>query len=195
MFRILYLKIYVLLNLIRVKLNNNINCGVKCRFRGRVRIDIDKNGKLILGNNITIISGMMLNPLGRDARSIIRIQGNGIVTIGSNSGMSNVSLWARNKISIGSDVKIGADCLIFDSDMHSLFYMERKCQNLDEPNAKTAPITIGDDVLIGTRCIITKGVCIGDRAIIGAGSVVTKSVPADEIWAGNPAKFIKKCSF
>ncbi len=33
---------------------------------------------------------------------------------------------------------------------------------------------------------------IGDEAVIGAGSVVTKNIPAGEIWAGNPAKLIRK---
>ena len=51
---------------------------------------------------------------------------------------------------------------------------------------------IGNDVFIGTNSLILKGVEIGDRSIIGAGSVVTKSVPASEIWAGNPAVFLRK---
>ena len=59
---------------------------------------------------------------------------------------------------------------------------------------KKKGITIEDDVLIGTRSIILKGVTIGARSIVGSGSVVTKSIPSDEIWAGNPAKFIKRIS-
>jgi acetyltransferase-like isoleucine patch superfamily enzyme len=54
------------------------------------------------------------------------------------------------------------------------------------------PIVIGDDVFIGANSIVLKGVNIGDRSIIGAGSVVSKNIPADEIWAGNPIKFIKR---
>lgn len=51
---------------------------------------------------------------------------------------------------------------------------------------------IGNDVWIGNRVMIKAGVTIGDGAIIGMGSVVTKDVGPYEIWAGNPAKMIRK---
>ena len=51
---------------------------------------------------------------------------------------------------------------------------------------------IGNDVWIGTEALIMPGITIADGAVIGARSVVTKNVGAYEIWAGNPAKFIKK---
>lgn len=51
---------------------------------------------------------------------------------------------------------------------------------------------IGNDVWIGSNAIVKSGVRIGDGAVIGMGSVVTKSVGNYEIWAGNPAKLIKK---
>ncbi|KFC23526.1 acyltransferase [Epilithonimonas lactis] len=44
---------------------------------------------------------------------------------------------------------------------------------------------------IGANATILGGVTIGQNALIGAGSVVTKDVPANEIWVGNPAKFLK----
>lgn len=51
---------------------------------------------------------------------------------------------------------------------------------------------VGNDVWIGERAMILAGIKIGDGAIIGGGSVVTKNVGAYEIWAGNPARFIRK---
>lgn len=51
---------------------------------------------------------------------------------------------------------------------------------------------IGHDVWIGSRALIKSGVNIGTGAVIGMGSVVTKDVPPFEIWAGNPAKLIRK---
>lgn len=51
---------------------------------------------------------------------------------------------------------------------------------------------IGNDVWIGSHCLIKAGVTIGDGAVVGMGSVVTKDVGPYEIWAGNPAKLIRK---
>ena len=58
-----------------------------------------------------------------------------------------------------------------------------------DPFSKTC---IGNDVWIGYGSIIKAGITIADGAIIGAGSVVTKNVGPYEIWAGNPAKLIRK---
>lgn len=55
-----------------------------------------------------------------------------------------------------------------------------------------AQTTVGNDVWIGSHCLIKGGVTIGDGAIVGMGSVVTKDIPPYEIWAGNPAKCIRK---
>lgn len=52
--------------------------------------------------------------------------------------------------------------------------------------------TIGNNVSIYTGSIIFGDVIIGNNVIIGAGSVVTKSIPDNQIWAGNPAKFIRE---
>jgi acetyltransferase-like isoleucine patch superfamily enzyme len=53
---------------------------------------------------------------------------------------------------------------------------------------------ICDNVFIGAHSIVLKGVTIGENSIIGSGSVVTKSIPANQIWAGNPAKIIRNIS-
>ena len=53
------------------------------------------------------------------------------------------------------------------------------------------PINIGNNVYIGTGCIILPGVNIGDNVIIGAGSVVTRNIPSGTVYAGIPARFIE----
>ena len=58
-----------------------------------------------------------------------------------------------------------------------------------EPYKET---TIGNDVWIGTHVLIKSGIHISNGAVVGMGSVVTKDIGPYEIWAGNPAKLIKK---
>ena len=70
-------------------------------------------------------------------------------------------------------------------------FLHRRDGVVDMANRIDKEIIIEDDVLIGTNCIVLKGVRIGARSIIGAGSIVTKDIPSDCIAAGNPAKVIK----
>ncbi len=53
-------------------------------------------------------------------------------------------------------------------------------------------VIIKRNAFIGCNTIVCKPVTIGENAIIGAGYVVTKNIPSNEVWAGNPAKFIKR---
>ena len=53
-------------------------------------------------------------------------------------------------------------------------------------------VHIGNDVWIGSHALIKSGVTISDGAVIGMGSVVTHDVGPYEIWAGNPARMIRK---
>ena len=51
---------------------------------------------------------------------------------------------------------------------------------------------IGNDVWIGNNCLIKSGISVGNGAVVGMGSILTKNVGPYEIWAGNPARFIRK---
>ena len=53
------------------------------------------------------------------------------------------------------------------------------------------PISIGNNVFIGSGCTILPGVSIGDNVVVGAGSIITKDLNADSVYAGTPAKKIK----
>lgn len=107
-----------------------------------------------------------------------------------NVGMSNVSIIATQAITIGQNVILGGNVTIADSDFHSMDSRHWFTEE-DAHHMSSEAIVIGDNVFIGMNAIILKGVHIGNNAIVGAGSVVTKDIPANEIWAGNPAKFIK----
>ena len=189
--RSLIIRMYIYWNRIKFKINN-IKLGKNSIITGGIYTLIDRKGKVIIGDNFTFSSGHSINPLSRNIKGVIRCTDNATIKIGNNVGLSSTCVWAHNSITIGNNVNIGGDCLIIDSDAHSLNYIDRRNIKTDQLNRKDKPIIIDDDVLIGTRCIILKGVTIGARSIIGAGSVVTKSIPADCIAAGNPCQILKE---
>lgn len=164
----------------------------------KIYLYLGENSHVTIGRNCTITSGEGINPLCRTQRAMIYAEPNARITVGNDTGMSSPCIWAKTSITIGDNVKIGGDCILLDTDAHNLDWKIRRStetasngQTIDCASAASMPIVIEDDVMIGTRCIILKGVTVGARSIIAAGSVVTKSIPADCIAGGNPAKVIK----
>lgn len=164
------------------------------------KIYIKGNGKVVIGDDFRFLSGDGINPLSRNTRGVIFTQSSDTqIVIGHRVGMSSTVLWAKEKISIGNDVNIGADCIIIDTDAHPHDYIQRRRAYAQEMGQEaylktipSAPVQIDDDVWIGARSQILKGVHIGARSIIAAGSVVTRDIPADVIAGGVPAKVIKR---
>ncbi len=98
--------------------------------------------------------------------------------------------------SIGEECVIGGGCHPIDWVSTSpVFYANKNVlkKTFSEKEFQEYKKTIiGNDVWIGSKCLIKAGVQIGDGAIIGMGSVVTHDVPPYEVWAGCPAHFIKR---
>jgi acetyltransferase-like isoleucine patch superfamily enzyme len=166
--------------------------GKNLIIQGNIYIKIGIESVVKIGDNCFFKSGRGINPLSRNIKSEICVEDGASLIIGNNCGFSSVCLWAHELIKIGDNVNIGADTILMDSDAHSLSYKDRRDVKIDLRNKKNIPIIIEDDVLIGARCIILKGVRIGARSVIGSGSIVVRNIPSDCIAAGNPAKIIKK---
>lgn len=153
------------------------------------KIDVARGGFCELGNHM-IIASDSYTAMGY--RSVIYVGKDAVLKIGHHTGINGTLIFCSKQIMIGNHVKIGGGCRIFDTNFHSVDWKVRMTDADKAIYNFSRPLYIGNNVFIGTGCIIGKGITIGDRAIIAAGSVVVKSVPADEIWGGNPAKFIKK---
>ncbi|HBE94862.1 MAG TPA: N-acetyltransferase [Desulfovibrio sp.] len=54
------------------------------------------------------------------------------------------------------------------------------------------PTVVKRGASIGSNVTLLCGLTVGENAVVGAGSVVTCDIPANEIWAGNPARFLRK---
>lgn len=109
------------------------------------------------------------------------------IHIGSGCAFSNnVTLCALDSITIGDRCLIGDMVSILDADHHELDPAQRW-----SGQGRITPVVIGNNVWIGSRAMILRGVSIGDHSVVGAGSVVTKSVPPGTLVAGNPAKVVR----
>jgi len=154
------------------------------------KLYISNSGKCIFGKKLRFNSSLTSNFVGINKPCTLAVGKGAKLIIGDYSGFSGVSIFCAKKITIGKNVNFGGNVSVWDTDFHPLDFLDRRDHNVNKINS--VPIFIEDDVFIGAHSIILKGVTIGARSIIGAGSIVTKSIPMDEIWAGNPAKFIKK---
>lgn len=104
------------------------------------------------------------------------------VTIGSGTYVNRrTEITCKSEVTIGERCAISWDVLISDTDYHQL----NESQNTD-------PVVIGDDVWVGAKAIILKGVTIGDGAVVAAGSVVTANVPPGTLVGGNPARELRE---
>lgn len=184
-------RIYINFLMVKIWKRNNISIASHVNFIGVPIISNNPNAKIIIGKNSVLCSSSHETALGVSHRIILRtLSPNAKLIIGKNVRMSGTTICAANSIFIGDRCVIGSDVWLVDTDFHSLNSKTRSSVD-DSKDANTAPVNIGNDVFIGGRSIILKGVTLGNNVIVGAGSVVTRSFPNNSIIAGNPAVLIK----
>ena len=92
-------------------------------------------------------------------------------------------------IRIAAGGLLGSEITIYDSDFHELTPGRRR-----GGRARMAEVELEEDVFVGDRVMILKGVRIGRGSVIGAGSVVCGPIPEGVIAAGNPARVLRELS-
>lgn len=166
----------------------HVTIGSNSKINGRIYCVSNSKQGIIIGDNVSINSCLKSNPIGGNERTILFAKGDGKITIGDNCGISNSVIFATKSIQICDNVLIGGNVKIYDTDFHWVDYNKR----INEEGGTAAEIIIKEGAFIGAHSIILKGVTIGERSVIGAGSVVTKDIPSDELWVGNPVRFVRK---
>lgn len=124
----------------------------------------------------------------------------GSIRVGSHCYVGQgTRIWSQVSVLIGNHVLISHLVDIHDTDSHPISADARRVDALGiletgiyhtPTETISEPIVIEDDVWIGAKAIILKGVTIGRGAIIAAGSVVTRDVEPFAIVAGNPARVV-----
>jgi len=174
---------------VRIRLRGG-TVGRNFRVRGWLQLHVHRSGVLAIGDNVRMNSGFANNAVGGFRRTGIWVGPCGMLTIGEGAGLSNCTLVCMERVTIGPRTLVGGDTNIYDTDFHPVCAAER---NASPPGrTKTRPVTIGRDCFIGGHAIILKGVSMGDGAVLGAGSVAVRDIPAREVWAGNPARLVRR---
>lgn len=98
----------------------------------------------------------------------------------------NIDIQRPWMIEIGNNVHITLGCTILQ---HGYDWSVLK-QVYGEVLGSSGKVTIGNNVFIGMKSTILKGVKIGDNVIIGANSLVNRDLKGNGVYGGNPAKYI-----
>lgn len=160
--------------------------------KGVPHVSVSRGSTFRIGSGFRMNNGNRGNPIGRPQPCTFFTGPGATLEIGNNVGMSSTALIAMSRIVVEDDVKFGGGVCVYDTDFHALDPALRKNPTTDRANAKTSPVTIRRGAFIGAHSTILKGVVVGADSVIGACSVVTKDIPPSEIWAGNPARFVRK---
>lgn len=182
--------------LLKLKYGNNLVVDGPIRIMGKLPIlKVPASSRVVLGKKVVLNSDAKRSNTALTFNCTFVCGLNGIIEIGDNTMLNGVSITAYEKVRIGKNCQIASCTLISDTDFHPVdpIIREREVNGhkIDHSEVNKRAVTIGDNVWIGWGCTILKGVTIGDNSIIAAGSVVLTDVPANVLYAGNPAEFKK----
>lgn len=162
--------------------------GKALRVRGPLRLHCHRTARIRIGDHCRIQSGFAGNPVGGNGRMSLWVGPGASLTLGHRVGLSNSTIVCLRSVTLEDEVFLGGDSKIYDTDFHSLDPRERLTPG--NPGSRTQPVVIHRRAFVGGHAILLKGTSVGEAAVVGAGSVVRSAVPALQIWAGNPARFL-----
>ena len=166
----------------------------------KTRLNIKGYGNKV-NLNQSLVSDTLINIIGN--RNVINVEKGvklrkaEIIIIGNNckieiqhgttfGSIKIVNAGTNNTMLIGKNGLFADHVEIWASDTHAIFDEHKNWIN------KEKPISIGNNVWIGSHVKILKGVNVADGAILGMGTLITKDVPKNVIVAGSPMRVIKE---
>lgn len=185
-----------------VTLKGSINIDSENIHIGMIKLGIN-NVSIYPNNGIVLEIDGIVNfkgtcNIGNNSALSVKSKTSGI-TIGNNfNATTSLKVVCYNKITIGEDVLIGWNCIICDTDFHSIINLNNNTEtNLPHSLSwemgyisQLEPIVIGNHVWIAHNCSIHKGSIIPSNIVVAAKSLVNKKldVPPFSMVAGCPSK-------
>lgn len=158
-------------------LRKNIKLGENCLIKKGVKIDTYCGGKIEIGDNCKIHEGAMLLTYGGD------------IKIGHDCSINPYCiLYGHGGLTIGNHVSIATHTIIIPANHN----FDNTKELITNQGITQKGIHIEDNIWLGANVKILDGVIIKTGCVVGAGSVVTKNTENNGIYAGVPAKLIKK---
>lgn len=149
--------------------------------------NVQVQGHLVAGNRGRMNIGDGVGISSTIATTEIVAEDNGFLEIGEGTFINyGCSISASEHVRIGNHCHIGTYTIIMDNDFHHV-EPERRHER-----PKSGPIILEDNVWLGARVTVLKGVTIGKDSVVGAGSVVTKDIPPRSLAVGVPAQVIRE---
>ena len=160
-----------------------VQLGMRCSFHGRTLFERHPGSRMCVGPQCEFRSSPASNRIGINRPCMISTLREGAeIEIGAGCGFSGTVIACARSITIGNDVRCGANTLIMDTDWHT-----------DDPRVRSdAPVIIGANAWLSVNVTVLKGVTIGENTLLGAGSVVTRSLPPNVVAAGSPARVLRE---
>jgi acetyltransferase-like isoleucine patch superfamily enzyme len=157
---------------------------------------VPHGGTIGLGRNVKLLSSRRANLIQLNGPCALMLaRPTAEIAIGDDSAMSGAVVVAANSVRIGRRVQVGANALVIDTDGHPLSPELRRAwrgKKVDAVPGVAVPISIGDDVWIGTNVIVLKGTRLGDGCTVSAGAVISGEFPPRSLITGNPGRVVAR---
>lgn len=151
--------------------------GARVRLWGRAVVD--NQGTLVVGDRARLVSTIVPLELATGKQGLLEIGTSAFINYGC-------SIAATQLVRIGPRCNIGTYVIMMDNDFHRIE------PELREEMPPSAPIILEENVWLGARVIVLRGVTIGAGSVVAAGSVVTRDIPPRSLAAGLPARVIRQ---
>ena len=151
--------------------------GARVRVWGRPTVNV-WGGHLLVGDRVMIVSTVATTEIAVGTGATLDIGERVFINYGC-------SIVANQLVRIGPRCSIGTHAILMDNDFHRI-----EPERRDE-RPESRPIVLEENVWLGARVTVLRGVTIGAGSAIGAGSVVTRDVPPRSVAAGLPARVIR----